>query len=220
MTTERSTALLLHGYFRSSASYRVRIALNLKGLTHESTAHHLRRAEQRLPTYLALNPQGLVPALENSGQIFTQSLAIIEYLDELHPDPPLLPIDIAARARVRAMAQLIACDIHPLNNLRVLNFLREDLGQDEERVKAWYSHWVTQGFEAFQGLVEQAGGGDGFCYGDAPGLADICLIPQVANALAFGVNMRGFEMLMEIYERAMDLGPFRTAQPQLQPDAA
>jgi len=204
--------LTLHGYFRSSASFRVRIALNLKGLTYQSLAHHLRRDEQRAPGYLALNPQGLVPTLIANGQAIGQSLAIIEFLEETVPAPALLPPDPLGRARVRALAQAVASDIHPLNNLR------EPLRQPEDAVRHWYQHWVAEGFAGVEQLL--AGGAAGrFCHGDLPTLADVCLIPQVANAQNFECDLTAYPTIMRIFTSAMALEAFERASPKHQPDA-
>ena len=211
--------LTLHGYYRSSASFRVRIALNLKGLSYDSITHHLRRGEQRAPDYLSLNPQGLVPTLLANGQAVSQSLAIIEYLDEIVPHPALLPADAAGRARVRGLAQIIACDIHPLNNLRVLQYLRDPLKQPEEAVQRWYQHWVVEGFKAMEQLLATQPVVGRFCHGDLPGLADICLIPQVVNARNFKCDLTPFPAIMRIFDAAMQLEAFERASPQHQPDA-
>lgn len=208
----------LHGYYRSSAAFRVRIALNLKGLDYEQAFHHLRRSEQRAPAYLALNPQGLVPALEDDGRLLTQSLAIIEYLDETRPEPALLPADPAGRARVRALAQLIACDIHPIDNLRVLRYLRQELGQPEDKVQAWYNHWIAQGFEAFEALLARGPAGP-FCHGDTPGLADICLVPQVFNSKTFDLDLSPYPRLRRVADACQALPEFERAFPANQPDA-
>jgi maleylacetoacetate isomerase len=172
----------LFGFSRSSAAFRVRIALNLKGLAYEDAFIHLRRGEQRRAEYLAINPQGLVPALEADGQTLIQSMAIIEYLDETHPEPPLLPRDPAGRARVRALAEIVTCDIHPINNLRVLRYLHGPLGHDQEAIETWYNHWIAAGFEAFERLLAADRRTGAFCDGDAPGLADIALVPQAVNS--------------------------------------
>jgi maleylpyruvate isomerase len=207
----------LHGYFRSSASYRVRIALNLKGLSAEHLSHHLRKGEQRASEYLAINPQGLVPTLQgDGGAVLTQSLAIIEWLDETHPLPPLLPEDPLRRAQVRAFAQAIACDLHPLQNLKVLARLRE-LGLPEQQVTAWAA-WINRdGLEACEKLV--AGEAGPFCFGDAPTIADLCLVPQLANARRFGVDVAAFRRLLNAEAAAKALKAFADAAPERQPDA-
>lgn len=207
----------LHGYFRSSAAYRVRIALNLKGLGAEHLPHHLRKGEQRAPGYLAINPQGLVPALENdAGAVLTQSVAIIEWLDETHPNPPLLPKDPLRRARVRAFALAIACDTHPVQNLKVLARLRE-LGLPEEKVQDWAA-WVNrEGLWACETLIRDEKGP--FCFGDAPTLADLCLVPQLANARRFGVDVAAYPRLLTAEAAAKALAAFADAAPEKQPDA-
>jgi maleylpyruvate isomerase len=206
----------LHGYFRSSAAYRVRIALNLKGLTAEHLPHHLRKGEQSEPAYLALNPQGLVPTLEKSGAVLTQSLAIIEWLDETHPNPPLLPKDPLRRARVRAFALAIACDIHPVQNLKVLARLRQ-LGLSEEQVTGWAA-WVNrEGLAACEALIRGEKGP--FCFGDKPTIADLCLVPQLANARRFGVDVSGFPRLLEAEAAAKEMKAFADAAPDRQSDA-
>jgi maleylpyruvate isomerase len=206
----------LHGYFRSSAAYRVRIALNLKGLTAEHLPHHLRKGEQSEPAYLALNPQGLVPTLEKSGAVLTQSLAIIEWLDETHPSPPLLPRDPLRRAKVRAFALAIACDIHPVQNLKVLARLRQ-LGLPEEQVTEWAA-WVNrEGLAACETLVKGEKGP--FCFGDRPTIADLCLVPQLANARRFGVDVGSFPRLLEAEAAAKEMKAFADAAPDRQSDA-
>jgi maleylpyruvate isomerase len=207
--------MVLHGYFRSTASYRVRIALNLKGLSFENVSHHLRKNEQRAPEFLALNPQGLVPALKVSGQVLTQSLAICEFLDELYPEPPLLPASPIARAQVRAAAQVIACDIHPIQNLKVLDRLREN-GLSEDAVTAWARTTIEEGLAAFAALLPNSGGT--FCFGSAPGLADICLIPQLVNARRFGAEIVS-QRILEIERACLALEPFGRSLPEVQPDA-
>jgi maleylpyruvate isomerase len=207
----------LHGYFRSSASYRVRIALNLKGLNAEHVPHHLRKSEQRDPGYLAINPQGLVPTLQDDrGAVLTQSLAIIEWLDEIHPIPPLLPQDPLRRARVRAFAQAIACDIHPVQNLKVLARLRE-LGVSDEQVTGWAAWANREGLAACEKLI--AGEPGPFCFGATPTVADLCLVPQLANARRFGVDLAAFPRLLRAEEAAKDLKAFADAAPERQPDA-
>jgi maleylacetoacetate isomerase len=208
----------LYGYFRSSAAFRVRIALNLKGLAYENAFIHLRKGEQKAASYLALNPTGLVPALEDEGQMLMQSLAICEYLDETHPTPPLLPGHPADRARVRALAQIVACDIHPINNLRVLKYLTGRLGQDEAAIAAWYNHWILEGFEAFERIVAGDGQAGAFCHGDAPGLADICLVPQVFNARRYDLPMAAFPTIRAIVDNCMRIEAFQAAAPESQPD--
>ncbi|WOH65993.1 maleylacetoacetate isomerase [Bradyrhizobium sp. BWA-3-5] len=206
----------LHGYFRSSAAYRVRIALNLKGLTAEHLPHHLRKGEQSAPAYLALNPQGLVPTLEKSGAVLTQSLAIIEWLDETHPSPPLLPKDPLRRAKVRAFALAIACDIHPVQNLKVLARLRQ-LGLAEEQVTEWAA-WVNrEGLSACEALVKGEKGP--FCFGDKPTMADLCLVPQLANARRFGVDVSAFPRLLEAEAAGKEMKAFADAAPDRQSDA-
>lgn len=208
----------LYDYFRSSAAYRVRIALNLKGLEAERTFVHLRRKEQTAKAYLQVNPQGLVPALVDGAHGLTQSLAIIEYLDEIHPEPPLLPQDPAGRARVRAIGLAIACDIHPINNLRVLNYLSSTLGLSKAQKNDWYRHWVAEGLAGVEGLLASGAGG-GFCHGDAPGLADICLVPQVFNAERFGCDLASYPNVRRIAAACRDLPAFAAAAPDRQPDA-
>jgi len=208
----------LYSYFRSSASYRVRIALNLKGLDYETVAVHLVKGEQRAAGYLALNPAGLVPALVEDGQVLTQSLAILEYLDEVHPEPPLLPGGAAERARIRAIAQTIACEIHPLDNLKVLKYLKHTLRVDEEAKDAWYRHWVEEGLATVEALLADPRTG-AFCHGDTPTLADCCLVPQIFNAQRFACRLDHVPTVMRIYQRCMTLEPFQRAAPGAQPDA-
>ena len=207
----------LHGYFRSSASYRVRIALNLKGLRADHIPHHLRKGEQCAPAYLAINPQGLVPALEDDGGgVLTQSLAIIEWLDETHPEPPLLPKDPLRRAKVRAFAQAIACDIHPVQNTKVLARLRE-LKLPEEQVTGWAGWANREGLSACEKLI--AGEAGPFCFGATPTIADLCLIPQLANARRFGVDVSAFPRLLKAEAAAKTIKAFADAAPDKQPDA-
>jgi len=206
----------LHGYFRSSASYRVRIALNLKGLSAEALSHHLRKGEQRAPAYLAINPQGFVPTLEADGINLTQSLAIIEWLEETHPLPPLLPKDSLARAKVRAFAQVLACDTHPIQNLKVLARLRE-LGLAEEQVTGWAAWANREGLAACEKLIASQPGP--FCFGDAPTIADLCLVPQLANARRFGVDVSAFPRLLGAEGAAKALKAFADAAPERQADA-
>jgi maleylpyruvate isomerase len=205
----------LHGFFRSSASYRVRIALNLKGLAYDQATYQLRLGEQRGEAYLGLNPQGLVPALQTTDGVLTQSLAICEYLDEVYPEPALLPADPLARARVRAFCDVIACDIHPIQNLKILNRLRS-LGLGDEAVNQWAQQVIEEGFDACEALLTGTSGI--FCFGDKPGLADICLVPQVANAQRFGVTMR-WARIEAIVAQCQQLEAFAKAAPDQQPDA-
>jgi maleylpyruvate isomerase len=207
----------LHGYFRSSASYRVRIALNLKGLSAEHLPHHLRKGEQCAPAYLALNPQGFVPTLESdAGEILTQSLAIIEWLDETHPAPPLLPEDSLRRAKVRAFSMALACDTHPVQNLKVLARLRQ-LGLSEEKVTEWAAWANREGLAACETLVTGESGP--FCFGASPTMADLCLVPQVANARRFGVDVSKFPRLLLAEAAAKALPAFADAAPERQIDA-
>jgi maleylpyruvate isomerase len=206
----------LHGYFRSSASYRVRIALNLKGLGAEHLPYHLRKGEQRDPAYLAINPQGLVPTLQDQGAILTQSLAIIEWLDETHPEPPLLPKEPLRRARVRAFAQVLACDTHPVQNLKVLARLRQ-LGVAEEQVTGWAAWANSEGLAACEALISVESGP--FCFGEAPTLADLCLVPQLGNARRFGVDLSIFPRLLKAEAAAKNTKAFADAAPERQPDA-
>ncbi len=210
----------LHNYFRSSASYRVRIALGLKGLDYEYHAIHLNRGggEQFGPAFRELNPLAVVPVLEDGSVRVTQSLAIIEYLDEVHPEPPLLPRTPAERARVRSLALSVACEIHPLNNLRVLGYLTRELGVSEEARTKWYRHWVELGLAALE--TEVAHGPPGrFCHGDAPGLADCFLIPQLFNARRFACELSAYPRLLAIEASCASLAAFRVAAPERQPDA-
>ena len=209
--------MILYDYFRSSAAYRVRIALNFKGLAAERRFIHLRKGEQRGPEYLELNPQGFVPTLIVGERRLTQSLAIIEYLDEKHPLPPLLPPGAEDRAWVRAVALAIACDIHPLNNLRVLKHLSRALDLDEPRRDEWYRHWVREGFAPLEAqLAERTGP---YCAGEVPTLADVCLVPQVANAHRLKVDMAPYPRIRAINDACLALPAFRDAQPERQPDA-
>jgi len=207
----------LYTYFRSSAAYRVRIALNLKGLTPEMVSIHLQKEGglNKKPEYRAVNPQMRVPALRlDSGDVLTQSLAIIEYLDEVVPEPPFLPHDPVARAKVRALAQLIACDIHPLNNTSPLRYLKYELGQDQAKIDRWYHHWILVGFEALEPMV----GPGPYAFGSAVTLADICLVPQVYNARRLKVPLDRFPKLVAIDAACMKLAAFERARPENQPD--
>ncbi len=213
--------MIFHGYFRSSSAYRCRIAFNLKGLSPEFVPVHLRRngGEQKQEAYKALNPQGLVPALEGDGSVLTQSLAIIEWLDETYPTPALLPADSIQRAKVRAFALAIACDIHPLQNLRVLDYLKNDLGHDQSVLDNWCRRWIGDGLAACEALLEREAGHGDFCFGDAPGLADICLVPQMFSATRFGVDLSKLPRLQAIQAACEALPAFADAHPVRQPDS-
>lgn len=211
----------LYTYYRSSAAYRVRIALHLKRLTYDAVPVHLTRTggEQRQPDYLALNPAGLVPTLDDDGVVLTQSLAIIEYLDETHPQPALLPGAATERARVRALAQAIACDIHPINNLRVLQYLTREFGVGDAQKNAWYRHWVEVGLEAVEAMLAGDPGTGVFCHGDTPTLADCCLVPQVFNARRFDCDLGALPTVMRIVGHCEAMDAFQRAAPAAQPDA-
>jgi len=209
----------LDDYFRSSAAYRVRIALNLKGIEYRAISRHLRHGGQRSDEYLARNPQGLVPALTTTGQTLTQSLAIIEYLEETQPQPPLLPLTALERARVRSLALQIACDLHPLNNLRVLNYLKQPLGHTQEEVNTWYRHWVELELAALETRLRQDDASGRFCHGDKVTLADVCLVPQMANARRFQCDTRQFPILVRIDQACNELPAFEQAAPANQADS-
>jgi maleylpyruvate isomerase len=209
--------MVLHGYWRSGASYRVRIALNLKGVAYDQAPHDLRQGEQKAADYLALNPQGMVPALAVDGRVLIQSPAVLEWLEETYRDPPLLPGDPADRATVRGMAALIGCDIHPLNNLRVLTAVRA-LGADQAGVDAWAGEWITAGFDALESLVARHG--RGWAWGDRPTLVDCYLIPQIYSAARFNLPMDSWPGLQAIGEKAARHPAFIAAHPDRQPDAA
>lgn len=212
--------VVLHNYFRSSTSYRVRIALNIKGVDYDYVAHHLRRGEQRDPAFRALNPQGLVPVLVwTDGTIVAQSLAICEFLDEAIAEPALLPADARGRARVRALAQMIACEVHPLNNLRVLSDLRSRFGADDGDIAEWCRRWIRETFEPLESILASDSRTGRFCHGDKPGLADICLVPQVANNARFQVDMSPFPTIARINDACLELAAFADAAPARQPDA-
>jgi maleylpyruvate isomerase len=209
--------LKLYSFFRSSASWRVRICLYLKGIHYEVIPMNLRDTARDLPQYRALNPQGFVPTLVTDQGAMSQSLPIVEYLETMYPEPPLLPRDPVARAKVQAMAALIACDIHPLNNLRVLNYLRKTLGHDEAQITAWYQHWVHEGLQALEPMVAANGGL--YCFGDRVSLADICLVPQFYNARRFAVDVTRYPVLLAIDSRLQSLPAFANSAPEKQIDA-
>lgn len=211
----------LYTYFRSSAAYRVRIALNVKGLAYEAVPVHLLRdgGEQLRDAYRAVNPGALLPALVDGGATITQSLAIIEYLDEMHPAPPLLPRDALGRARVRALAQMVACDIHPLSNLRVLKYLKHTLHVEEDAKNEWYRHWSRVGLAAIEAHLARDAGTGRFCHGDTPTMADCCLIPQVYNAQRFDVDFGPYPTIARINAACTELPAFAAAHPARQPDS-
>lgn len=207
----------LHNYFRSSASFRVRIALALKGLPYEYVPVHLAKGEQLKDSFTSLNSDALVPLLEIDGLRLTQSLAIIEYLEETRPTPALLPSDAPGRARVRALSQSIACEIHPLNNLRVLKYLSHTLKLDEDSKNTWYRHWVRLGLQAFEQQLSHSPSGR-YCHGDKPGMADCLLVPQIFNGRRFDVDFSGLDKTMAVFHACMDLPAFQQAQPSACPD--
>ena len=210
----------LYTFFRSSAAFRMRIALNYKGLAYEALPVSLPKGEHKQARYLALNPQGLVPALEDGGAIFVQSLAMMEYLEETHPQPPLLPASVADRAYVRAVAKIIACEIHPLNNLRTLRFVRKSYGLDEAGVNVWYRHWIGEGLGGLEAFIAGAKKSGRYCFRDQITLADCCLVPQVFNAQRYDCDLEPYPALMAIFAECMKLDAFIEAQPSRQPDAA
>jgi maleylacetoacetate isomerase len=213
--------LILYSYWRSSAAFRVRIALNLKGLRYETRAVHLVRngGEQHSAAYAALNPQELVPTLVDGEQVLLQSLAILEYLDEIHPQPPLLPADPAGRARVRGLAQIVACDIHPIGNLRVLQEIGAQFDADDAQKSTWMRHWVSSGLRAFETMLVNSKHTGRYCHGDTPGMADACLIPQVYNAWRWKVPLGDYPTILRINAACAALQAFHDAMPEQQPDA-
>jgi len=208
----------LYSFFRSSAAFRVRIALNLKGVDYETVSVHLTSGKHREAEFLAVNPQATIPTLDDDGTILWQSLAIIEYLDTRYPSPRLIPQEPVARARVQALAQLIACEIHPLNNLRVRRYLHGELKQDDAAVSKWYRHWIAEGFGPLEALVARYGGGR-YCFGDSVTLADVCLVPQMYNARLFSVDLAPYPRLVRIVDDLKAEIAFARAAPELQPDA-
>lgn len=211
----------LYTFFRSSASYRVRIALHLKNIPYDQAPIHLRRGggEQLTAAYKAINPQGLVPALEDNGKILTQSLAIIEYLEEKYPKPPIFPADPADKALVRSMAMVIACEVHPIQNLRVLNYVKATYNQTDAQVNQWAQHWIDLGLAALEQMILAQPKRGKFCFGDAPTLADICLVPQLGNARRYGCDLAKHPTIVEIEKSCMALPAFADAAPEKQPDA-
>ena len=209
----------LYTYFRSSAAFRVRIALNLKGLGYEAVFVHLAKGQHREREYVEVNPQALLPTLElDDGRRLVQSLAIIEWLEERHPAPPLLPREPIARSRVRSLAYLVACEIHPLNNLRVLQHLKRALGQSQEQIDNWYRHWIADGLAKLEADLLRPGTGE-FCHGDSPTLADCCLVPQIFNAKRYNSDLTPYPVTMRVFDNCMKLDAFDRAQPTKQPDA-
>ncbi len=209
----------LYGFFRSSAAYRVRIALHLKGLHYDPVSIALLAGEQFAPEFAAISPQNLVPVLEHEGRMLYQSLAIVEFLEERYPDPALLPQDAWGRSRVRSLALLVACEIHPLNNVRVLDYLTGTLRASQEQKLAWYAHWIGTGFEALEKRLAAEKETGRFCHGDRPGLADVALVPQVANANRYKVDLARFPVIRRINEACLELDAFRRSMPENQPDA-
>jgi maleylacetoacetate isomerase len=211
--------MILHGYYRSSASFRVRIALNLKGIAYQDVPWHLRDGAQFSDAFRAINPGQLIPVLDDDGVLLTQSLAIMEYLDETHPEPALLPQSVADRAYVRSLAQSVACDIHPIDNLRVLKYLRTHFAADEDTVGTWYNHWIATGFAGIEAVLANDKRTGRFCFGDAPGLADILLVPQVVNAANYKLDMTPYPTISRIFDACMALPAFEKAHPRNQADA-
>ncbi len=211
--------LTLYDYFRSTAAYRVRITLNLKGLDYRQAPVNLLQGEDGGAKYRAVNPQGLVPALEVGGDVLHQSLAICEYLDEVEPEPPLLPGDPLQRAQIRALAQMVACDIHPVNNLRILKYLTGKLGVSEAQKLSWYHHWINEGFRPIEQMLKQTAANGPFCFGDRLTLADICLVPQLYNARRFELDLTPYPRIVAIEQHCLTLDAFERARPENQPDA-
>ncbi|MGH8273939.1 MAG: maleylacetoacetate isomerase [Gammaproteobacteria bacterium] len=210
----------LYGYWRSSAAYRVRIALNLKGLEAQHHFVNLREDEQKSESYRCLNALGRVPTLVDDGQVLTQSLAILEYLEERYPEPSLLPADAIGRARVRALAQVVTCDMHPVNNLSILKYLENELNVDSNVKLAWYRHWIAEGFTALEAMLATDSQTGRYCCGDTPGMADLCLVPQVYNARRFDCDLALYPTIVRIDAACAELDAFKRAAPEAQPDAA
>lgn len=208
----------LYTYFRSSAAFRVRIALNLKGLAYEPAFVHLAKGEHLQPAFAKVNPQGLLPALAVDGALLAQSIAIMEYLEETHPQPRLLPQDPLARARVRSLSLIVACEIHPLNNPRVLKYVKNVLGHNQDEIDTWYRHWIADGLAKLEAELDEPGTGR-YCHGDAPTMADCCLVPQIFNAQRFQCELKPFPAVMRVFDACMKLEAFDRAQPSKQPDA-
>ncbi len=220
LTQPDTRPMKLYTFFRSSAAFRMRIALNCKGLAYEPVPVSLPKDEHKLAGYLALHPQGLVPALEDGGRIYVQSLAMMEYLEETRPQPPLLPANAEDRAYVRAVAQIIACEIHPLNNLRTLRYLKKSYGLDEDSVNAWYRHWIAEGLKGLELFLAGSNKFGKYCYRDQVTIADCCLVPQVFNAQRYQCDLAPYPVIMGIFAECMQLDAFIAAQPSRQPDAA
>ncbi len=212
------TTMKLYTYFRSSASYRVRIALACKGLAHEDEYVSLPKGEHQATKFRAVNVQGLVPALEDGGRVFIQSLAILEYLEERHPKPPLLPASPADRAYVRAVSQIVACELHPLNNLRTLKYIRRTYNLDEDGVNAWYRHWIAEGFTMLEAYLNRERRFGKYCYGDLVTMADCCLVPQVFNAKRYECDLAPYPTIVRIFDESMQLDAFSSTQPSAQAD--
>jgi len=209
----------LFTFFRSSTSFRLRIALAYKRLDYEPHYVSLPKMEHRIPSYRDMNPQGLVPLLVEGGRFLIQSMAVIEYLDEVYPEPPLMPKDPIGRSYVRAVSQIIGCEIHPLNNVRVLKHLKAQFGADEAATNAWYEHWITEGLSGLEGYLAREGLSGDFCYGNTVTMADICLVPQIFNARRFNCSLDAYPKLLAITDRCMTLDAFRAAEPSTQGDA-
>jgi maleylacetoacetate isomerase len=209
----------LYTFFRSSTSFRLRIALACKGLAYEPHYISLPNMEHHAPSYQALHPQRLIPLLVDGGQSYIQTMATIEYLDETYPEPPLIPKDIRSRAYVRAVSQIIGCEMHPLNNVRVLKYLKTQFNADEAATRVWYAHWIGEGFRGLEAYLRDTRLHGAYCFGDSITMADICLVPQVFNAARFDCPVDDYPLIRGIFERCMQLDAFRTTQPGTQPDA-